>query len=125
MTPAENPYYDRILRQAGNPGILEKMKVFYLIQQVRQSHYEFIRNGTEYDSSTAAQHLMRKYSSVMKRIEKAEQFVMHIASESSMTGEPYMIKTLEGKYYPAKKIFMNELSRLESQIKTIHSHGHS
>ena len=62
-----------------------------LIQAVRNSGCEFDRNGTRYPAERAAEHLELKYSRGKRYADSAEAFIEHLASNSSWTGEPYLM----------------------------------
>ncbi len=63
----------------------------FLIARIEQSGCQFVRNGTAYPANEAADHLRRKRAAVRKDL-SADQFIDHIASKSSMSGEPYLIR---------------------------------
>ena len=112
----ENPYFDWAVRQRSNPEKFEKAKIEYLIERVRTSPYAFIRNGSEYTASQAAKHLGEKYRVRKEKIKTAEQFIQDVASRSSVSGQPYMIKLVDGTSYPTEEIFTNELDVLELNL---------
>ena len=103
------------LRKDNEFPLNERKKIQYLLARVSRSPYLFVRNGREYEGPKAASHLRRKYASAFRRVDTAEEFVRHIASSSSMTGKPYMIKTPDGQYHPAGDVFGNELDRFENR----------
>lgn len=77
--------------------VTEARKIHYLIEVVKTSGHIFIRNGTEYNSDEAARHLEKKWGRVKDKITTADDFITYIASKSSMSGEPYLIKLKDGK----------------------------
>jgi hypothetical protein len=73
-------------------------KVFvYLIDQVAKSHLTFIRNGTEYSSQEAADHIRSKYEHFKSQIKSPEDFIHLCASKSLLSGKPYLVSTAQGK----------------------------
>jgi hypothetical protein len=77
------------------PGVAAtpaEAEVDHLIAYVDQSNCAFIRNGAKGDSHAAAAHLRQKYHYARGRVETSEQFINHIASGSSMTGNPYLVE---------------------------------
>jgi len=82
---------------------LEEKKVLCLINKIRQSQIEFIRNGTVHKSEEAADHILMKYSKAKnsgwpfykKRKVNAKLFIEKVASKSSFSGRPYKIKVQE------------------------------
>jgi hypothetical protein len=73
-------------------------KVFaYLIDQVAESHLTFTRNGIEYSSREAADHMRNKYEYFKSRIKSPEDFIHVCASKSLVSGKPYLVSTTKGK----------------------------
>ena len=71
--------------------------IAYLIEQVAKSHLTFTRNGTEYSSQEAADHIRYKYDYFKSRIESPEDFIHVCASKSVESGKPYLVSTAQGK----------------------------
>jgi hypothetical protein len=71
--------------------------VIYLIDQVAKSHLIFTRNGTEYSSQEAAEHIRTKYEYFKSRIKSPEDFIYFCASKSIVSGKPYLVSTAQGK----------------------------
>jgi len=65
-----------------------------LFKALQQSGCEFARNGQWYSASEASAHLQRKYSYLQKRdlAPTAEAFIARAASQSSMSGKPYLVR---------------------------------
>lgn len=77
----------------------EKQKIDYLIQEIKKIDGKFIRNGKEHTSQEAAEHIKMKLKNALSswftpRKEKwtAEMFIERVASKSSLSGKPYLIK---------------------------------
>lgn len=62
-----------------------------LLQYIEQSKCTFTRNGNQYDSLAARQHIEKKYNYYMKRITTAEEFIQYSATKSTLTGKPYKV----------------------------------
>lgn len=76
---------------------IERAKIEYLISSVNElKGARFIRNGSEYDTAAASNHLRRKLKAAGNKISTAEQFIEYCASKSSISGEPYTIRMSEG-----------------------------
>jgi hypothetical protein len=76
---------------------LENERIRQLIDHV--AHLEgavFIRNGEEHTPAEAAEHLRQKWEAGADEITTAEEFITKAASESSLTGEPYRLRTADG-----------------------------
>jgi len=81
-------------------AISEQEKIERLIRSAEVSGYIFIRNDTEYTSREAASYMKIKLSRAGNRIKTADQFIKDLATRSSMTGRPYMVKLSNGKTLP-------------------------
>lgn len=71
----------------------EEEKIEILLQALAgQSETVFIRNGSEHNAGEAATHLRRKLNQTRRRLATAEEFIDKVASSSSITGQPYLIR---------------------------------
>lgn len=82
------------------PNTVVEQEVQYLLDYVEKSSCIFVRNGQQYTSAKARQHLEKKYNYARARIPDAETFIDRIASKSSMSGKKYMVSCRES-HYPA------------------------
>jgi hypothetical protein len=80
------------LSQAGLAADTSKDEIDHLLNFVASSSCTFIRNGTEYPSDKARDHLASKYQFAGSRITTADEFIRYLATESSMSGEPYHVR---------------------------------
>ena len=93
---------------AANPS--PKDEIDHLLNFVAASSCTFIRNGTEYTSDKASDHLASKYQVAGSRITTAEEFIKYLATGSSMSGELYHVKC--GKTEALSGVWLtNELNR--------------
>ena len=53
---------------------------------------KFVRNDVEYDAPDAAAHMRRKWEAGKEQIKTARDFIRHVASKSSISGKPYLIR---------------------------------
>ena len=60
----------------------------------------FIRNGKEYTSANAAKFLRGKWDANKKDVRTTEDFIAKVATKSSTTGKPYLIRFKDGKKTP-------------------------
>ena len=72
--------------QSNEPSDIER-----LIQRIERSPCSFVRNGTAYDGAKAAAHLRNKVRAAQRNL-TVDEFVDHIASKSSLSGQPYLIR---------------------------------
>ena len=58
---------------------------------------KFIRNGTEYNTKEATEHLRMKWKNGGNRIKTVDDFIELCASRSYITGQPYKIRFPNGR----------------------------
>ncbi len=92
----------------------EREKIRLLLNALEKSNFTFIRNGTEYPSRKAREHLERKLSAAGNRIVTARQFIKYIASGSSTTGTPYLVKLPNGRTIETSVWLHERLREIES-----------
>jgi hypothetical protein len=90
----------------------EDQKITHLIQYVKGLDAVFIRNGSEHTAPQAASHLQMKRERAGSRIKTAEDFIVKLASKSSMSGDPYMIRFRNGKEFACEMVLRLELKKL-------------
>jgi hypothetical protein len=71
--------------------------VGYLLDFVAQSDSTFIRNGSSHTGKEAADHMKVKYDYYKTDIKTPEDFIRLAASKSVLSGQPYLVKTADGK----------------------------
>ena len=69
----------------------------YLIDHIAKSNLTFTRNGIEYSSQEAADHIRKKYEYFKSQIKSPEDFIRLCASKSLVSGKPYLVSTTQGK----------------------------
>ena len=95
---------------------IEQRKIEYLINSIADLHgARFIRNGAEYDSQRAADHLRVKLHYAGGRVKTAEDFIVYCATGSSMTGEAYQIKLVDGHIVATAVFLRDRLAAYSSQ----------
>ena len=90
-------------------------EIVHLLGFVASSSCSFVRNGRSYSSTEARAHLERKYAYVKDRVKTAEDFIEFVASRSSTSGKPYLVRCGGGKEQPSSEWFHAELERIRSQ----------
>jgi hypothetical protein len=97
---------------AAGPDTVARMEIDHLLEYVKSSNCEFCRNGSCYKADRAVAHLNQKYEYLLfwGAVKTAEDFIERAATESSMSGQPYLIKC-NGHVQKSKSWFMKELSR--------------
>jgi hypothetical protein len=74
------------------PDARAQAEIDQLLAAIASSGCTFVRAGRDYTGAEAREHLQRKYSQVRDRLATAEDFIVHVASASSMTGEAYRVR---------------------------------
>lgn len=98
---------------AERPGV-ETDKIESLIKHVAElKDAKFVRNGREYDAKTAARFLRGKWDARASDIKTAKDFIEKVASVSSTTGKPYLIRFSDGTEVPSREYLTAELARID------------
>jgi hypothetical protein len=75
----------------------DEQKIAALLEYVAaQKDVEFIRNGSVYESATAAKFLRAKLKSQRAEVKTVGDFIEKIATKSSTTGQAYRIRFKDG-----------------------------
>jgi hypothetical protein len=84
--------------QAGDLSPTQSARIEYLIAAIESlPNAQFIRNDTSYDAKAAADHLRLKLRNAGSRVRSAEDFIRYCASQSSISGKPYLIRFSDGR----------------------------
>jgi hypothetical protein len=98
---------------ASAPGD-ETQKIEAMIQDVRDlKDATFIRNGSSYNSKSAAIFLRRKWQASHSEVTTARDFIDKVASFSGTSGKPYLIRFKDGKEIPSREFLLAKLKTLE------------
>jgi hypothetical protein len=104
----------RVPVQAQEKPTTEKKKIEALIKHVEQlKDVKFVRNSKEYDPKTAAKFLRGKWQANEAEIKTAKDFIDKVATISSTTGKPYLIRLKDGKDTKSAEYLLGELKKLE------------
>jgi hypothetical protein len=90
-----------------------------LISKLEASACEFNRNGTWYTAADAKSHLLRKLKYLEDRgaLQSAEQFIELAASNSSLSGRPYLVKCGDDPPLGSGKWLRSQLQIIRSDGK--------
>ena len=69
----------------------------YLLDYVAKADATFIRNGQTHTPQEAVGHVKAKYEHFKSEIKTPEDFIRLSASKSLLTGQPYLVRTRDGK----------------------------
>ncbi len=95
-------------------ALTESDKIGQLITEVRNMEgATFIRNGSEHSCQEAADHLQAKWEKHGSKIKTADDFIVHLATKSSMSGEMYKIRFTDGREVNTADILRERLLQLK------------
>jgi hypothetical protein len=93
----------------------ERQKIEVLIGRVSGlKEATFIRNGREYDVSTAVRFLRGKWRANDDRVKTARDFIDKVATASGTSGKPYHIRFKDGREMTSRNFLLAELEKLET-----------
>lgn len=91
----------------------ERAKIDSLIVFIEKlPNATFIRNGKSYDAATAAKFLRGKWRNRANEIRTAEEFIERVATKSSTSGKPYLVRLENGREIPAATLLREHLRKL-------------
>lgn len=100
--------------KAQDKKLTEKEKIEALIKHVEElKDAKFVRNDQEYEAKTAARFLRGKWEANEEKIKTAKEFIDQVATASSTTGKPYLIRFKNGKEHKSGAYLHEELKKLE------------
>jgi len=103
------------LALAADMPSVERARIDRLIRYVEsRTDVQFMRNGSAHDSREAAKFLRGKLDAMGDRVTSAKQFIEQIASKSSSSGEPYLIRFADGRTQTAYHFLVEELRRIDA-----------
>ena len=76
----------------GDVPVSQVAEVQHLIEYLRTSDCEMIRNGKAHSSEDGARHMRRKYDYFRGDISSTEEFIEYSATKSTMSGRPYQVQ---------------------------------
>jgi len=98
------------------PSTEAQVEIDFLLGYIQGSKCEFYRNGTWHDPVAAQAHLREKYEYLVarNRINTAEEFIERVASQSSISGQPYEVKCNGGPVVASRTWLREELARFRA-----------
>jgi hypothetical protein len=100
--------------RGARPPLSERDKIEALIRHVEAMEGAvFVRNGTDHDARTAGRFLRGKWDDRATEVKTARDFIDKIASVSSKTREPYLIRLKDGTEVKSGAYLAGELERIE------------
>ena len=104
--------------QAAQPAAT-KLEITQLFAALEGSNCQFNRNGTWYSAKEASAHLQTKYKYLQDKdlVPSAEKFIERAATESSLSGENYMMKCHGKEIQASGHWFLGVLMKYRAGIK--------
>lgn len=101
---------------AEGPSAATSREIDQLFAALQGSGCEFSRNGSWYDAQKATEHLHRKYDYLLKKglVTNAESFIERVATGSSVSGKPYLVRCGGAQAVPSKSWFNDKLNDLRA-----------
>ena len=99
---------------AGSLSSAERAKIERLIAVVENlNEARFVRNGWAYGPATAGKFLRAKWKDRESSVHSADGFIQNVATRSSTTGRPYLIRFNSGRELPLADFLRSELAKLK------------
>ena len=86
------------------------VEIDHLLAAIETSNCTFIRNGKEYEPAAARSHLEMKRKRGKRYYDSTEEFIERIASSSSWSGKPYIIRCGDAEPEPIKGWYLQALA---------------
>ncbi len=100
--------------QQGKPKVYsEEQKIAYLISSIGRLDAVFVRNDAEITPKEAMEHLSVKRKKAGNQIKTANGFIAQLATKSSVSGKPYLIKFKDGRTETFASFLQKQLLKLE------------
>lgn len=98
------------------PSALVQREINHLLDYLERSGCEFYRNGDWHNAKEAHAHIAKKYGYLVEKglVDNAEDFIRRAASQSSMSGKPYMVRCGGAVSVPSAQWFADELLRFRN-----------
>jgi hypothetical protein len=74
--------------------------VDFLLHRIETADATFLRNGQAHTPQEAVAHVRAKYEHFKGQIKTPEDFIRMAATKSLLTGQPYLVRTRDGKEMP-------------------------
>jgi hypothetical protein len=98
----------------GRESETEHEKIELLLAAIESAEGDvFIRNDVAHSAKDAAEHLRTKWQTAGNEIKTVDDFIDKIASKSSLSGEPYRVRLVDGEVVPASDYLRDKLREIE------------
>ena len=103
-----------VMLSSGVSAATENPEISHFLRFVENSQCLFIRNGTEYTSLEAHEHIEKKYEYVRRHVETTEDFIKYAAAKSSLSGRSYSV-ICDGSEQATALWLLDELSNYRAR----------
>ena len=83
--------------------------VAFLLHRIETTDVTLIRDGQAHTPQEAVAHVRAKYRTFKAQIKTPEDFIRLAATKSLLTGQPYLVRTRDGKEMPLNTWLSNAL----------------
>ena len=94
-------------------GLTEPQKIDALLDALGTSDVTFIRHEKEFTAAQGKEFLSDKYHGADPKVTTAKGFIVDVATGGKITGQPFFIKTKDGKKVESAKWFTDQLAIIE------------
>src|SRR5947208_14986484 len=92
--------------------------IAFLLHRIETADATFVRNGQTHTPQEAVAHVRAKYQHFKGQIKTPEDFIRLAATKSLLTGQPYLVRPLDGKDMPLNAWLSNALrEHRENEVK--------
>jgi hypothetical protein len=95
---------------SSQPSGQAEQAIQHLIAYVSGSDLRFVRNASEYTPPEAAAHMDKKYRHFRDDIETADDFIELCATQSLLSGKPYLVIDRQGREHRTSDWLRAELA---------------
>ena len=90
-------------------------EVQHLINFVRNSPCQIVRNGSAHDGPEAIKHIQKKYKYFKDDIKTTEQFIEYSATKSTMSGKYYIVNCRDQSSVKTRDWLLQELKEYRAK----------
>ena len=83
--------------------------IAFLLHRIETADATFIRNGQAHTAQEAVAHVRAKHEHFKAQMKTPEDFIRLTATKSLLTGQPYLVRTSDGKEMPLNTWLSNAL----------------
>jgi hypothetical protein len=99
-----------------DPSERERARIERLLDAVaKRQDVKFIRNGKDYSAAQGADFLRGKLNWNAEKVNTAQDFIEHIGTRSTTSGEPYRVRLADGRVLASADFLRQELRRIEKR----------